>query len=164
MVETEKVTKLERKSMRIVEIPQGSQLKDASRVFVKHPGNAVQGERLVLLSRVVKGVRGLDPSSLKSRLAPVERKPCSGKRRTMKAWRRKVIYAEVLADEEPTTGAHRRWMSEVGSRRASRGKKSVDDKLPIAEHGVWGSVTGGYLARTGGVYHGHLGLLEKIQS
>ncbi|GAB2299679.1 hypothetical protein Dimus_033736 [Dionaea muscipula] len=91
----------------------GSQLEDTRRVFVKHSGNASRGETVVLPSRLVEGVQGSGSTSVKSKLALVEKKSYSGKRRTLKAWRRKEVSAEVPIPKELNACVRRRRMSEL---------------------------------------------------
>ncbi|GAB2273578.1 hypothetical protein Dimus_008366, partial [Dionaea muscipula] len=119
----------------------GSQLEETSRVFVKHLGNASRGETVVLPSRLVEGVRGSGLASVNSKLELGKIMPYSGKNRTLKAWRRKEVSAEVPVAEELNVGVRRWRTSKVRPRTISSAKKS-SDKLPVAEHGVWGNVAG----------------------
>ncbi|GAB2285779.1 hypothetical protein Dimus_020216 [Dionaea muscipula] len=128
----------------------GSQLEETSRVFVKNSRNAVRGEMVVLPSCLVGGVQGLGPTSVKSRLALEERKPYSGKRRTLKAWRWKEVSAKVPVAEELNAYVRRRHTYETGIVCAGRrarvyvmlGKKSQQLCGSMSFHGQTGVTFG----------------------
>ncbi|GAB2274537.1 hypothetical protein Dimus_009304 [Dionaea muscipula] len=83
-------------------------------------------------NRIQVNLRFLDFDFLRSKFDLREKNPYSGKKRTLKAWRRKEVSVEVPADEEQVFADSTR---KVEPRRVSNAKKS-SDKLPVAEHRV----------------------------